>query len=211
MAVTPVYVTAGTTFFTHSSTLLGKLIRFGETDKNEEKGSTWANHTGIVVDDGWVGATDPQAVQATVIEALWHVRKGPLVLNGTEARFFRPIPAYDAAELVRFKAEAETYVGSKYGWWKLLVLLADRQLFGGKKVLSTALYAKNRPICSFLAAYVNQVAQSSERIVARVAAHVGRGDNGAAYYAFGMAPQSADPDEQMDYCLANPSEWEEVK
>ena len=211
----PVYVRAGDTFFTHSSTLLGRLIRWGEKDKGED--ASWANHTGVVVEDGWVGAEGvppealPHNVPAVVIEALWHVRKGPLVLNGTEVRFFRPIPAYDAAELGRFVAEAETYVGDKYGWWKLAVLLADRQFFGGEKILSTALYIKDRPICSFLAAFVNQAAQSVGRVTARVKAHLTRGDNGAVYYAFGLAPQSADPDEQMDYCIANPTEWEEVK
>lgn len=208
--MTPVYVTAGTTFFTHSSTLLGRLIRFGETDRGEGRGSTWANHTGVVIQDGWVGSTDPLAEPAVVIEALWYVRKGPLELKGTEARFFQPIPGYDAAELWHFLTEAESFVGDKYGWWKLGFQLADKLIFGGKKVLTTTLHVKNRPICSFLAAFVNQAAQSRERILARVAAHVNRGDNGAAYYAFGLVPQSADPDEMLDYCLDHPAEWQEV-
>jgi hypothetical protein len=206
--MTPIYVRAGDVFFTHSSTLLGKLIRFGETDKNEEKGSTWANHTGIVVQDGWVGSKDPLAVPATVIEALWKTRKGPLVLNGTEARFFRPVPPYTEEELGRFRAEAETYVGAKYGWHKLFVQLGDKVLFGGRKVLTTALHIKSRPICSFLAGYVNHVAQSNERVANRV---LSGKRNGAAMYAFGVPPQAADPDSMMDFCLAHPDLWEEVK
>jgi hypothetical protein len=199
------YVTSGDTFFTRSNTLLGRLIRFGETDKGEAKGSSWTNHTGVVVEDGWIGA-EPQAV---VIEALWHTRKGPLVLaKDQQVRVFRPIPAYDAEELARFRREAETYVGDKYGWWKLLVQFADKSLFGGKKVLTTALYVKGRPICSFLAGHVNHVAQSNIRVSNRVLNGL---RNGEAMYSFGTPPQAADPDEMMDFCLTHPALWEEVK
>ena len=215
------YARAGDTGFTRSNTLLGKLIRYGETDKGEQE-PTWANHTFVVVEDGWIGAV-PESfrefdggvelplTQAVVIEALWKTRKGDLKLNGTEVRVFRPVPAYDEHELARFVAEAETFVGDKYGWWKLGFQLADKVLFRGKKVLTTALHIKGRPICSFLAGFVNQMAQGKERTLARVTAHLDRGDNGAAIYAFGMPPQAADPDEMMDYALANPTEWQEVK
>jgi len=204
-----VYVTAGSTFFTRSNTLLGKLVRFGETDKDEAKGSTWANHTGIIFEDGWIGSTlAGDQSPATVIEALWKTRKGPLKLNGTQVRVFRPIPAYDADELARFRAEAETYVGATYGYWKLGVQLADKVLFGGRKILTTGLYIKSRPICSFLAGYANHVAQSNKRVAKRVLAGF---RNGEAMYSFGMPPQAADPDEMLDFCLAHPTLWEEVK
>ena len=215
--MTQVYARAGDTGFTRSNTLLGKLIRYGETDKGEQE-PTWANHTFVVVADGWIGAPESWAAsgtgrvqQAVVIEALWHTRKGPLKLNGTEVRVFRPIPAYDEHELARFVAEAETFVGDKYGWWKLAFQLADKTLFGGKKVLTTTLHIKGRPTCPFPAAFANQMAQGKERTLARVAAHLDRGDNGAAIYAFGVPPQAADPDEMMDYALDNPTEWQEVK
>ena len=211
------YAMAGDTFFTHSSTLLGRLIRWGETDPGEAK-DTWANHTGVVVQSGWIGgcpgfdALGPrEGVQAVVIEALGHVRRCPLDVSKIEVRVFRPIPAYTAAELGKFTLTAESYVGATYGWWKLLFQLADRQFFKGKKVLTTALHLDSRPICSYLAGRVNQWAQSKERIIARVSAHVNRDDNGSAYYSFGMPPQAADPDEMMDYALANPTEWQEIR
>jgi hypothetical protein len=212
--VSSLYARAGDTFFTRSNTVLGRLIRYGETDKGEAKGSTWANHAGVVVEDGWIGAEGipPEALPvntpATVIEALWRTRKGPLKLNGTLVRVFRPVPPYDAAELERFRSEAETYVGDKYGWWKLFGQLGDKVLFGGRKVLTTAFHIKSRPICSFLAGYANHVAQSNERVANRVLSGL---RNGEAMYAFGMPPQSADPDEMMDFCIAHPELWEEVK
>ena len=211
----PIYVKSGDVFFTRSSTVLGKLIRWAETDPNETE--TWANHTGVVDEEGWVGAEGiPPAVMpadhpAIVIEALWHTRRGPLVLNGTKVRFFRPVPGYSYTEVGAFWREAKTYVGDKYGWWKLGVQLADRLLFKGKKILTTGLYIKSRPICSFLVAMATQQAQSADRTIKRVKAHLDRGDNGLAVYAFGCVPQAADPDTMMDYCLANPSEWQEVK
>jgi hypothetical protein len=163
-----------------------------------------------VVEDGWIGSTDPLAVPATVIEALWKTRRGPLKVNGTAVRVFRPVPEYDQFELERFTQEAESYVGDTYGWHKLLVQLADRIVFGGRKVFTTAMFIKSRPICSFLVGFVNQMAQSGTRTGARVKSHMDRGDNGKAVYTFGVPPQSLDPDTAMDYCLKNPEEWREV-
>jgi len=228
------FVKAGDTFFTHSTTLLGRLIRWGETDPGEVKGSTWANHAGVVVEDGWIGEPlSPQSEawdevisrlvagrgaslsvalvgptkQAVVIEALWHTRKGPLVLGSTLVRVFRPVPAYDEHERERFALEAETFVGDKYGWWKLGAQLADRLAFKGRKVIGALLFKKDRPICSFLAGFVNHMAQGKERVSARVLAGL---VNGAAIYAFGVPPQSCDPDGMLDWCEAHPQQWQEV-
>ena len=200
----PIYVKAGDTFFTHSNTLLGKLIRWGETDLGETNG-TWANHMGVVVEDGWIGDTDPQAVPAIIIEALWKTRKGPLTLAGNlGVRVFRPIPPYSPEELTRFRSKAEEFVGRTYGWWKILFQLADRVLFKGRKVLTTALFLDKRPICSYLAARVNAAAESLERQIARVQLTQDP-------RAFGIPAQSVDPDEALDYCLANPRLWEEIR
>lgn len=182
----PIYVKAGDTFFTRSESWLGKAIRWAEAEQNDP--NSWANHTGVVVQDGEIRGANT----AVVIEALWKTRKGPLLgLNGTAVRVFRPVPPYSPEELARFKAEAETYVGDTYGWWKLGFHLLDRLFFKGKKVLTHLLFVKKRPICSFLAAYVNEAARSGEH--------------------FGIDPETADPDSMMDYCLANPQLWEEVK
>lgn len=207
------YVQAGDVFFTKSKTILGRLIRWGEKDKGEVE-ATWANHAGVVVEDGWIGETpafyqrNPGAPEAVVIEALGHVRKGPLVLNGTEVRVFRPVPPWTALELARFRSTAEPYVGDKYGWWKLLFQLADKLV--GRKLFTTLLHNDERPICSYLAAKVVQAAEDTSRITARIT-KLGATMNGRAYFSFGMPPQAVDPDEGMDFCLAHPELWQEVK
>jgi hypothetical protein len=208
-----IYAEAGDTFFTHSNTILGRLIRWGETDPGEPNG-TWANHTGVVIQSGWIGEPlTGRALevlggsrQAIVIEALWETRRGPLKVNGIDVRVFRPIPRYSPAELGRFTAVAEQYVGAKYGWWKLLVQLGDRTFFRGRKVLTTALFMDKRPICSYLAAKVNAAATSFERNVQRLQVLRYPEPN-----AFGIPPQAADPDEMLDFCVANPGLWEEIK
>ena len=218
--MTALWVERGDTFFTHSKSMLGRLIRWGETDPGETNG-TWANHTGVVVESGWIGTPDfganldtiaaglrtAQASprQAVVVEALWHVRRGPIKLNGIEVRVFRPSPAYTEEEKLRLVTEADTYVGARYGWWKLFGLLGDRMIFRGKKVISKLFFIKSRPICSFLAAIANE---AGRRIGTTVRLHTAAQ---ATWPGFGMAPQSADPDEMMDFCLSHPEFWEEVK
>lgn len=210
----PVYALAGDVFFTRSSTLLGRLIRWGEKDKGEVE-ATWANHAGVVVADGWIGtpasslpgASDPRP-QAVVIEALWKTRKGPLKVNGTEVRIFRPVPGWTASELAVFLDAAETFVGNTYGWWKLGFQLADKIV--GRKLFTTLLHKDGRPICSYLMAKVVGAAESVERIMARIGV-LGKTLNGRAYFAFGIPPQTVDPDEAMDFCLAHPELWKEVR
>jgi hypothetical protein len=201
-----IYAHAGDVFFTHSETVLGRLIRWAESDPNETNG-VWANHAGIVVEDGWIGAGDPLATPAVVVEALWKTRKGPLDTSKIQVRVFRPIPALTPEELAKFRAASETFVGATYGWWKLGVQLADRAIFKGTKVLTTAMYRDDRPICSYLAAKVYAASESVGRQVARFQLI----PNVAGAFAFGMPPQAADPDEMMDFCLAQPKLWEEVR
>lgn len=191
----PIYARAGDVFFTRSNSLLGRAIRWAETDPGEEP--TWANHTGVLVESGWIGGTadpayvratyDPNYSEAIVVEALWKTRRGPLKVNGIEVRVFGPIPDLTPEELDALRAEAATYVGDTYGWWKLLFHLADRAIFKGRKVLSKTLYVDKRPICSYLAAKVGAV--------------VG--------LTYGMDPAAATPDEMLDYCESNPDEWVE--
>ena len=172
-------VQIGDVFFTHSQTTLGKLIRWAETDRNETV-AAWANHTGVFVTDG-VTPGDAQ-----VVEALWKVRKGPLEPGaGVKVRIYRPATPLSVVEKVIFKERAAKYVGDSYGWWKLLVQLADRVAFGGAKVFSSLMFVDSRPICSYLAAHVFD--------------SIGLG--------FGMDPDAADPDSMMRYCDAHPTRW----
>lgn len=193
----PIYARAGDTFFTRSNSLLGKAIRWGEQDCDEKEPS-WTNHSGVVVADGWIG-NEAQLRQenrpvAVVVEALWKTRRGPLKVNGTEVRVFRPKPAYAGDELQLFALLAAHYVGDTYGWWKLLGFLLKRATCG-KIDITNFYFIDSRPICSYLAAHVNDAARKRS----------------ASWPGFGMDPDAADPDGMMDFCLNHPEFWEEVK
>jgi hypothetical protein len=174
----------GDVFFTHSQSKLGRLIRWAETDR-WEKVVAWSNHVGIVVESG--ASRDYPA--ATVVEALWKTRKGPLQPGkDVKVRVFRHRAALSARDKRLFTLKAQTYVGDTYGWWKLGVQLSDRVLFGGKKVFSNLMFMDNRPICSYLAA------QCFDMIGIR----------------FGMDPDAADPDSMMRWCEKHSADWEFV-
>lgn len=171
-------VRVGDVFFTHSQTTLGKLIRWAETDRGETV-AAWANHTGVFVGEGDVRV-------APVVEALWKVRKGPLDPGaGVTVKVYRYNGKFDAVDSKIFINRANQYVGDSYGWWKLLVQLADRVAFGGAKVFSSLMFVDSRPICSYLAAHCYDA--------------VGIG--------FGMDPDAADPDSMMRYCDSHPNRW----
>lgn len=207
--MTPIAVRAGDVFVTRSNTLLGRLIRWGETDKSDVE-APWANHMGVVVGDGWIGG-NPDAggtgaawVEATIVEALWKTRRGPLDTSEIDVRVFRPVPDWEPAELEAFLATADTFVGDTYGWWKLFFQLGDRMLFAGKKVLTTLLVKDDRPICSYLAAKVVAAAESRRRVMARFA-------QTGTVYAFGIPPQSVDPDSALEYMEQVPEFWKEIR
>ena len=197
----PLFAERGDTFFTKSSSLLGRLIRWGEKDPDESTGA-WTNHAGVVVESGWIGGDPglPGYKEAVVIEALWKTRRGPLKVNGVDVRVFRPVPAYTEEEKALFVAEAESYVGDGYGWWKLGGFLLKRATRGVVDV-TKVYFIKNRPICSYMAAWTNEKAR---KIGDRSKAWAG------PWPGFGMPPQSADPDEMLDTCWALPEFWQEV-
>ncbi len=169
-------VETGDVFFTRSNSLLGRLIRWAETDPGEI--DSLVNHSGNYVADG-------EASSADTVQAVGHVTLGPLA-EGTEAYIYRPVPPLTKEEKIALRSYALSYVGDRYGWWKLLFHLADRFLFKGKKILSSLLFINSRPICSFLTAHV-------EAMVNRT---------------FGMDPDVADPDNMIDYCDTHPEQWQ---
>jgi hypothetical protein len=181
------YVHRGDTFFTRSDSWLGRLIRWGETERGETP--SWTNHTGVVVKAGHI---DKGVYAAEVVEALGHVRRGPLRLNGVAVRVFRPVPDYTEEEKMRLIAEAQSHIGERYGWWKLAGFLIKRAT--GLDV-PRLFFIRDRPICSYLAAWANEAARPRS----------------AEWPGFGMAPQAADPDEMLDFCETHPEFWMEVK
>jgi hypothetical protein len=179
----------GDVFFTRSSTLLGRLIRWAETDPGE---NAWANHTGVIVSAGWIAPPEPTSsfvpLLAGVVESLWR----------TEAWCWYEAHKNDTSNTIRIYRKhgiteqqqnaiigrASEFVGRKYGWWKLGAHLIDRLVFSGRKTVSNFLQVDSRPICSYTAAK----------------------SFAAAGISFGMEPEAADPDEMMDHCESS-GEW----
>ncbi len=191
-----IWANVGDTAFTRSNSLLGRLIRWGEREKGEE--APWTNHALVVVEDGWIGQCPMDGYghpQAVVVEALWKTRKGTWEgwKEGTDIRVFRPVTAYTEEEKSRFVADANHYVGDKYGWWKLGGFLIKRAT--GINV-PELFFIDDRPICSFLAAKVNDAARRRVPF---------------GWRGFGMDPQAADPENMLDFCVEHPDLWQEVK
>ncbi len=245
------YAERGDTFFTHSESRLGAVIRAGETDSDESKVSawkqigyalltgkdlakngTWANHTGVVVESGWLVPPEGQRSTsgitlspvnwiddyaqgksnwlpagrdrlAVIVEAMWHVQRGTWwgfhakeYAKGLRIRAFYPAPEYTEEEKLRFVAFANHGVGERYGWWKLLGFLAKRAT-GGRIDVPRYFFIKDRPVCSYYAAWANEEARKRGTVMTEPGRCVW------PWPGFGMAPQEADPDEMMDNILTN--------
>lgn len=184
-------VVAGDVVFVRGQGVLQRLIRWAETEPGEE--ATWANHVAVVVKAGWLVPPDPSERRglAETVEALWRVEHNRW-WNRHKADKGCEVMVYRHGNMTPDQVEhvtryAMNQVGNKYGWWKLGVHLADRLIFGGKTRLSRWLCVDKRPICSYL--------------VARAFEVVGIG--------FGMPAAVATPDEQLDWCQAEPP-WQRV-
>ena len=181
----------GDIFFTRGSGLLSRLIQVATTEPKEAK--TWANHTGGFVASGFVVPMfDYDVPPARAIEALGKVEKNEWFHRheketGYQVAVFRHRTATPEM-IARRCLYLERHVGDSYGWWKLGFHLADRLVFRNRKVFSRLLHKDDRPICSYLEA--------------KSWGNIG--------IDFGMSPESADPDEMMDWCQAHPETWEWV-
>jgi hypothetical protein len=147
----------------------------------------------VVVGAGWIGQKPLAAIMdyAKVVESLWHTELWPWYPShekesGNTIRVYRRHDLMTRLEDVRKIVDtATTFVGRRYGWWKLFAHLCDRLIFRGRKTISNALRVDKRPICSYTAAK----------------------SFAAGGVTFGMQPEAADPDEMMDYCETHPEEW----
>ena len=173
---------AGDVFFGRGTTVLARLIRWGEGS------GSWTNHMGVVVGSGWL--VPPPGVGgplAGVVEALWKTYDGPWWPEhrdeyegaGFRVRVFRHVPGPTPTQLDAFVRRARSYDGDTYGWWKLLGFLAKRLTHVDVPAL---FFVDSRPICSYLAA--------------EVCAAVGWG--------FGTVPQAVDPAGAEAWCEAHP-------
>jgi hypothetical protein len=177
----PIKLQAGDIFLTRSYSFLAKAIRFFSRTIGESR--TKVNHVGVVV----AGGTKDDAM---VVEALRRVRKGTLVggygNTKIEVAIYRPLNL-TTEEKRQIIEKADTYVGRKYGYVKILTHWVDWVLQGA--YVARRLTKLDRyPICSFL------VARSF----------------GAANKFFGVKPGEATPDDIWDFVTEEKEKYQEI-
>ncbi len=176
-----VVLAPGDIVLTRSGGIVGWAIRLFTRSIGESR--TKASHTGVIVEGGPLEG-------AVIVEALATVKRHPLWARygraNHEVAVFRPLNLSDA-HLARIVAKAETYVGRRYGYLKLLAHWADWVLQGAY-VFRRLTNQDKYPICSWVVAYA----------FAEVEKH------------FGVEPGAATPDDIWDFVTGNPEVYREV-
>ena len=171
----------GDLILTRSRGLVGWFIstftrHFGES-------RTKATHTGLVVEGGPVQT-------AVIVEALSTVKRHRLLDRYAEGKsevaVFRPLNLTDE-QIRAVVLKAESYVGRKYGYMKILAHWAD-WLLQGAYVFRRLTSEDRYPICSW--------------VVAHAFAAAGR--------HFGVEPGAATPDDVWDFVTEHPDVYGEV-
>ena len=159
--------------------LISRLIRwFSESDDEREK--TWASHSALVL---------KHIAEPIIIEALATVKVRPIrAYQGKKSRLIVTRKPGGLTEEEQRKAfqKAEEYKGREYGYLKIVAHVLDR-LFNNAYVFRRLAQMDDYPICSWLVAFVY------DRTVG---------------LQFGVPPNAAQPDDIMDFCVAN--NWEFV-
>jgi len=181
----------GDIYFTRSTALLGRAIRWAETDKGES--NAWANHVGGVTSYGYlIPPTDAQAGEhqlAMVSEALWHIKHHFFWdhyknQQGTAVAVFRP--TYVSAEQKNVMiTDWLSRTGQRYGWWRLFTFLGEK-LTAGIIPFSRLHFQDTRVVCS------NHIGLGAEKI------NMWLGDQ----------PNMLDPDEAMDFMESDKKHFE---
>jgi hypothetical protein len=171
----------GDVMLTRSRGLVGWAISTFTRHNGESR--TKATHTGLVVEGGPLDA-------AVVVEALSTVKRHRLwerYGGGTkEVAVFRPLNL-SAAEVASVVVKAESYVGRKYGYLKLLAHWGD-WLLQGAYVFRRLTTKDDYPICSWVVAYAFA----------------------AAGKHFDVEPGAATPDDIWDFVTAHPEVYEQI-
>ena len=133
-------------FLTRGQSFISRAIRRFTRSIGESR--TKVNHVGIVVEQGTVHSS-------WVVEALTTVKRNRLgryaSSKRTEVAVFRPVNLSDE-ERDLIVEKANSYVGRKYGWFKVAAHLADWCL-AGAYVFRRLAKSDNYPICSWVVAY----------------------------------------------------------
>lgn len=172
---------AGDVVLARSGGLLGWGIRVFTRRIGESR--TRATHSGVIVEGGPID-------RAIIVEALSHVVRHRLwdryAGKNKAVAVFRPLNM-SAEDIARVVAKAETYVGRRYGYLKLLAHWLD-WLLQGAYVFRRLANQDRYPICSWLVAY----------------------SFAAADKHFGVEPGAAEPDDIWDFVTTHPDVYREI-
>ncbi len=135
-------------------------------EQGDDEDESWASHSGIM-DARSNGA-------AELIEALWKVKRRPLSSYRGKSRVaIVRCPALDMRKRIILAEEARLHLGERYGWWNLI-----RHAFSHADRITNP----NRPICSYLVAWVYDVVLGQR---------------------FGKSPNEIQPDDLLDHAIFN--------
>lgn len=169
-------------FLTKGTSFIARAIRLFTQSFGEKR--TEANHVGIIVQRGTVHS-------AVAVEALSRVKRHPLrryaEKRTTAVAMFRPTNLSDAEKLTIVK-KAESYVGRKYGWPKIVAHLADWCLKGAY-VFRRLTQDDSYPICSWVVAHAFLAAGKD----------------------FGVPAGAANPDDIWDFVTKNTDKYLQVR
>lgn len=156
-----------------SHTLFGKSIRF--FSKSPKEFSSIVNHVGLIVSDS------NTLGDAIVIESLNKVKRHTMresySKRNCDIYIFRAIDI-TPEEIDKIIEKANSYVGDKYGYLKIVTHTLD-WFIGGAYVFRRLTNSDNYPICSWLVAHSYAV--------------VGK--------TFGVDAGAATPDDIFDFCV----------
>ncbi|MEQ1856107.1 MAG: hypothetical protein ABL963_06545 [Longimicrobiales bacterium] len=179
--VNDVLLTPGDVVLTRSGGIVGWAIRLFTRRIGESR--TKASHTGIIVEAGRLdGAIIVEALSTVKRHRLWDRYAG----RSHEVAVFRPLNLTEG-EVAQVVAKAETYVGRRYGYLKILAHWLD-WILQGAYVFRRLTNQDRYPICSWVVAWA----------FAEAGKH------------FDVEPGAATPDDIWDFVTGNPDRYREV-
>lgn len=176
--IIPNQLEPGDIFLTRGTGFISSAIRFFSRTGGESR--TEVNHAGLVCSYG----TNQSAY---IVEANRVVQKNIMGRyrnnKNTDIAIFRPVDR-DEYILETIALKAESYVGRKYGYLKIVAHFLDWCL-GGRYLFRRFARMDRYPICSWVVSYSYDAVNKT----------------------FGVPPWAASPDDIWDYCISHPNEF----
>ena len=174
-------VRPGDIFLTQGNSFVSRGIRFFSRSGGESRAEV--NHVGIVVKGGW-------PVLAKIVEASSVVKRHSMVgyfnSKNTKVAVYRPINLTDET-IHNIVARAESYVGMKYGYGKLVAHFLD-WCIGGRYLFRRFALMDKYPICSWVVSH----SYAKEDL------------------DFGVHPGAASPDDIWVFVTTNPDKYTQI-